>query len=216
MNNKLKELLEWIDVIKNFSIDLLDNREMYRRYIEIIKNNPEIQNPFDYHKWTLRNYGDAVAMRIRSQLSGEGITLMGLLLQIKKHPEAITRTWHSTLYEPLQLAEGLNINFAGADFDKFAGKGAHFDSSIAEKDIEALHKLGDNIKLYVDKRLAHFVAKAKVTDIKYADLDKFIDEFEAIAIRYICLLTGGGYSQLAPIPQYDSEAIFTKPWIKQS
>ncbi|HUD45164.1 MAG TPA: hypothetical protein VMR41_06475 [Patescibacteria group bacterium] len=215
MNAKLKELLEWIEVVKNFSFDLLDNRKMYQRYIEIINANPEIRNPFDYHRWTLRNYGDAVAMRIRSQLDPKGITLMGLLHQLKNNPTAISRTWHSTLYTPLHLADGLDINFAGADFNKFAGKGEYFDKSIAEKDIESLHELGKNIELYVNKRLAHYVVKAKINDVTYADLDKFIDEYENIAKRYICLLTGAGFDQLSSIAQYDQELIFTKPWIKK-
>lgn len=214
-NQKLNEMLKWVEIIKNFSITLLDNREMYHRYVEIVKANPDIQYPLSWHWWILKNYGDAIAMRIRGQLDAKGITLMGLLELIKKNPDAITREWHATTYTPLQLAEGLEINFAGADFDKYAGRGAIFDKAIAEQDIAKLKQLGTNTESYVNKRLAHFVAHAKINDVTFNELDAFIDEFESIAKRYVVLLTGSHYEQFAPIPQYDQDIVFTKPWIKR-
>ena len=214
---KLQEWIVWGNEIKDFTMRLLSKRAIFKRYMEIVKTNPEIQNPDDFHRWAFVNYGESVASKIRAQLDPNGITIRRLLKDIQRHPGIITRSWYTSMYEPIQLNEFMmEINFGDSDFSKVGGEGDTFDVSIAKTDEDNLIILGANIKNYVDKRIAHNLTQVNnVKDITMNEINGFIDKYEEIVIKYILLFTASGHPSLLPTWQYDWEKIFTKPWIKE-
>ena len=83
-------------------------------------------------------------------------------------------------------------------------------------DINKLNSLGNHIEKYATRRLAHNSKKPIQYDPTYADLTKFINEFEQIIKKYILLFTASAYESLLPVWQYDWAEIFTKAWIDKS
>ena len=93
--------IEWIRVIHKNVQDLLTSQQMYKSYLEIVKNNPEIQSPIDFHDWVRKNYASSVASHIRRELDmgSDVISLMKLLSEIKEDPQCITKKWFESLYK---------------------------------------------------------------------------------------------------------------------
>ena len=91
--------------------------------MEIVKNNPEIQSPRDFHDWVRKNYASAVAIHIRRELDigSDVVSLKRLLTQIQKNPQIITKEWFKSMYK------GSNAeDFAGGDFQNVARVGEIF------------------------------------------------------------------------------------------
>jgi len=85
--------IEWITIIHNNIEELLTSQHIYKTYLEIVKNNPEIQSPRDFHDWVRKNYASAVAIHIRRELDigSDVVSLKRLLTQIQKNPQIITK-----------------------------------------------------------------------------------------------------------------------------
>jgi len=205
--NYLNKWDRWVDSIHKDVEKLLSNREIYRRYLEIVKNNQEIQSPSDFHIWVRENYVASVVTAIRRQLDTrkDVISLMRLLTEIRSHNQILSRDWHKNAHQ---------YDWADADFTNVAGNGAFFAKEIAEEDIKQLESLGKSIQEYTHKYIAHKSKDQMKKLPTFNDVDKFIEKLEEITKKYILLFTASGYAGLLPIWQYDWEEIFRKKWIK--
>ena len=214
-NEKLLKWIRWIDVIRKDTENILLNKDIHNRYLEIVKTNKEIQSPSDFHEWTIRNYASYVVMAIRRQLDNDNgvISLKRLLTELKESPQLLTKAWFRTLYSGISNNGRIPMEvFADGDFECHAGKLEHFDPAIAEADIAQLETLGKAITRYANKQIAHRT-KVEAT-LTFSEINKCLDEFGSIVKKYILLLTASGYDSLTPVFQYDWEVIFTKVWIK--
>lgn len=208
MKQKLEKWLRWLDIIQKDTEDLLDKRHIFSGYIEIVKNNTNIQDPSDFHWWVRDNYVASIAMCIRRQVDTDPdvITLGKLLKEIQNEPQVITKAWHRSLYK------NLGPDMADKDFEDIAGNGIFFDPAVAERDLKKLVDLAENITKFADRTIAHN-SKQPIPVVKFRDLDAFIEEFEKMLIKYILLFTGSGYIGILPTRQYDWEKIFYHKWI---
>ena len=209
MKQKLEKWLKWLDIIQKDAEDLLDKKHIFSRYIEIVKNNPNIQEPSDFHWWVRDNYVASIAMCIRKQIDTDPdvVTLGKLLTEIQKAPQIITKEWHRSLYK------NLGSRYADQAFWEIAGKGDFFDPAVAESDFKKLSKLAEGVTKFADRRIAH-KSKQPIPVVKFKEIDVFLEEFEKILIKYILLFTGSGYVGILPTRQYDWERIFYNTWIK--
>lgn len=212
---KFIKWLRWVDVIHKDTESVLLNKSIHGRYLEIVKENIDIQSPSDFHEWTIRNYGSYVVMAIRRQLDVDDdvISLKRLLTEIKDSPQLLTKQWFRSLYSNSDNNLPIPIeSFADGDFESHAGSMEHFDPAIAEADLLKLETLGKTITHYANKQIAH---RTKVkTRVTFSEINAFLEEFENILKKYILLFTASGYTSLTPVFQYDWEVIFTKVWIK--
>jgi hypothetical protein len=199
----------WIDSIHKDVEKLLSDREIYRRYLEIVKNNREIQSPADFHIWVRENYVASVVTAIRRQLDTrkDVVSLMRLLIEIRNHNQILSRDWYKNTHQ---------YDWADVDFTNVAGNGTFFDNKIADEDIKQLELLGKSIQEYSHKYVAH-KSKDQMKKIPtFDDVDKFIEKLEEITKKYILLFTASGYTGLLPTWQYDWDIIFKEKWIKES
>lgn len=205
----LKKWLKWVEEIRDETEDMLASQHIYKTYIEIVKNNPKIQSPSDFHDWARRNYATAVVMYIRRQLdaSSDSVSLKTLLLELEKNPQFLTKQWHRKLYKIL------GDDYADQDFKKIVGNGDYFNPEVARKDMQKLEEIGSHIQLFATRRFAHKSVRLIVKEPTYNDLDKFLKEFEEIVIKYILLFTASGHESLTPTWQYYWTEIFTHKWI---
>lgn len=208
MKQKLEKWLRWIEIVHKDTEDLLDNQYIFSKYIEIIKGNPKIQEPSDFHWWVRNNYVSSVAMSVRRQIDTDPdvITLGKLLKEMVESPQTLTKAWHRTLYK------NLGPSWADKAFEDIAGNGEFFDPEVAKNDFEKLVNLSEGITKFADRRIAH-KSKQPIPDVKFKEMNDFIEEFENMLKKYILLFTGSGYVQLRPEYQYDWEEIFYHKWI---
>ena len=209
MQQKLEKWLIWIETIHKDAEQLLQSQYIFATYLEIVKNNPDIESPSDFHWWTRDNYVSYITMSIRRQAEWKDpdiVSLGKLLHEIQESPEIVTRKWYISTFQ---------YDWGDTDFTKVAGTGECFDPAIAQKDLDTLTTLSQNITKFADRKIAHN-SKQPVPTVKFEEVDTFIAEFEKILKKYILLFTASGYTGLRPIHQYDWEEIFTKPWIKKS
>ena len=214
-DQKFLKWIKWIDLIHKDTESILLNKDIHQRYLEIVKENTDIQSPSDFHEWSIRNYGSYVVMAIRRQLDSDNdvISLKRLLTELKDSPQLLTKQWFRSLYASSDNNLPIPMeSFADGDFESHAGSMEHFDSAIAETDLLKLETLGKTITHYANKQIAH---RTKVeTSVTFSEINAFLDEFENILKKYILLFTASGYTSLTPVFQYDWEVIFTKVWIK--
>ena len=179
--------------------------------MEIVRNNPAIQTPIDFHDWVRKHNESSVAIHIRRELDtgSDVISLKKLLTEIQNNPQVVTKEWFRSLYKDSNAED-----FADGDFKTVAGERNFFDSKIATQDIAKLEALGKHINDYATFRIAHNIEKPIAKKPTYDDLDVFIKEYESIVKKYILLFTASCYTSLTTTWQYDWEEIFTKPWIK--
>jgi hypothetical protein len=70
-NPRFSKWIKWINLIHKDTESILLNKTINGRYLDIVKNNTDIQSPPDFHEWTIRNYGSYVVMAIRRQLDSD-------------------------------------------------------------------------------------------------------------------------------------------------
>lgn len=185
---------------------LEDHLLIFKEYVALVNAAPKkVRSPFNFHDFVRRQHGVAVALFIRRQLDTKYNSLYHLLSELIKHHDLITYQWFLSEYK---------YDWASADFKQFTKDGIHLDSSIPTKDRKLLTQLGSKIDSYVDQKLAHRSNNTPLV-ATFNDIDKFLKEFETILKKYILLFTGSGYTQIAPIYQYEWRTIFYYPWVKK-
>lgn len=223
-NPKLIKWLSWIDETHRETQNLLIKTYLYDQYVEIVKANKEIQDPRDFHDWSMHNYFDSALMCIRriTDTHKDAVSLMRLLLELKDNPELITKDFYLRDYQKGEVdKEGMPDPHAwthalGDDIfkEKFGGGGNVLLASVVESDIQELEKQIVVVENFIDNTLAHRNkgSKGKQT-LQTKDARAAIEAIEQTAIKYIDLMGRGSYGELTPVYQYNPEEIFLKPWI---
>ncbi|CCF84236.1 hypothetical protein [Nitrolancea hollandica] len=214
IKSQYDDWLERIVDISNHAAGLLRRREIFREYQDMINVNAKIHRPPDFHNWVKMNYADSIVMSIRRELDYGPTTgsLRRLLEEIRDNYELITRQAYINRWvedAPDETA------IADACFTELAGNGSTFDPRIAIADIKVLDALGSDIKKYVNKNIAHREKINKPIKLTYEKLHKFIDDYEAVVIKYHSLLTGDGYSTLLPVSINNWKIIFHESRIEK-
>lgn len=177
--------------------------------MQIVKNNPSIQNPIDFHDWARGNYAIAMSILVRKQVEGGSIGIRKLVNEIKSTPQDLNLSWYESLY-----SKGIRP-FAESTFITLAGGIPHISEGVLMADIKCLENIYSRVGQYASKKIAHNTG-FKFTQLPtYNDLDEAILELERIGLRYIQLLSGNGINTLEPVWQYDWTNIFKEKWIKQ-
>ncbi len=217
--SEFEEYFRWIDEIKKETIEILDQREIYREYLRIVENNKKILNPPTFHFWIRRNYAHSVAMGIRRQLDTRrgSISLRRFLQKLRENSTHFTKKRYTNFYMA-KLSPGENIDFlqsrASKNFEKFFGRLDFLDKSIVWADEMKLKELRKKISNYADKIVAHQLGANLEKLPTLNDLDESIDELENIVEKYLLLIGGKSYC-LVPTHQENWKEVLTRPWIKR-
>ncbi len=224
LDHKLQKWLRWIEEIQDDTTALLNKTDLYDRYVAVVKANPGIQDPVDFHTWIMRNYFESALMAIRrlTDTHSDTISLMNLLRDIKASPELITKEFRLRDYKKgtvdengLPDADAWTYALGSESFKRdFCNGGEKLDAKVVELDMKELGAQIQIVETFIDNTLAHKNKGSKgKQSIKTSEVRKAIGYIEKIAIKYINLLGSGGYSNLTPVYQFDPEDVFRKPWI---
>jgi hypothetical protein len=154
----------------------------------------------------------AIAVRRQADTDSRVITLGRLLTEINKDAERITRPVLAAIWKPDDPLDERDLD---AKFSEFSGGCRHFDSAIAQADLEALRDGAAKVSSYADRHLAHLDA----TPLPVEQLPSVDDLHAAIGVigdlfrRYQLLLTAADMPSLVPILQPDWMAPFRQSWI---
>lgn len=115
-NNLIKELTKKLEEIKNDFIGndtyvvggVLENRFLFDRLVEIIKNNPKIDKPNIFLDYIKINYVTAVIIAICRQIDryNNSVSLINFLYEVYNNSEKITKKWFSSQYKIIGISHG--------------------------------------------------------------------------------------------------------------
>ena len=210
-----------IDHVRGQLGDLLWQREQIRRIGEMIDANPRLlasPKPFlwDARRW----YMSFAVMRVRSQADNDEdvYSLRRVLEEMRGHPEVFNRDYALELVQSDGRYRGSDFEQSLADsiWKHFSTDSGDFDTAALDADLEHLENISRDVRKLANKSIAHVTKQGILSEPKltFNDLDKCIDAFDAITVKYIMLLTGGGYSggTLMPTEQFDWYEEFTFAW----
>jgi len=194
----------------------LENRFVFNRLVEIIKDNPKIDKPNIFLDYIKINYVTAIVVAICRHIdrNSNSVSLINFLDDIYKNAKKITKEWFASQYKTIEATRGNN------DFEKYFGNLEYVDPGIVYTDIGNLLFYTKEIKKFRHKKVAHLDRNEKIKfDIDFNTLNKVIDLIEEIIKKYYLLLTQSGTNELLPInilcfrnDRSDDEDIFCVPW----
>lgn len=220
-DKKLVKWISWVGVLHNECEDLKIKSYFYREYLEVVKNNPVIGSPQDFHIWVTKNYYESALMSIRRLTDNHRgtISLINLLTEIKSEPDHISKEWYLSSCDNNE-AKIDNMpttrDFAEDYFNStFTDNKKELSISKINNDIIFIETAESKLSIFIDNCLAHKnVGNKGKSVIKTKDIEDTIIQVENIIIKYLDLFGKGSFVTLEPTYQYDWKIIFTKPWIK--
>jgi hypothetical protein len=227
----------WIDTIHKDVTDLVIGRHIFWEVQAIIKGNPKIRKPSSFYGWLGMTFTAWGSMVVRRQLDNDSPSLKKLLSEMVIKPEVLSRERYVTAYATtlmgpsertvrdtsadshmqggayaLGRAEAEQI--ANRSFDVLAGLGGpHVPGSRIERDISQLREVGERVKVFADKRIAHLVDLQPTSVPTFDDLDGCVKLLEKFVLKYELILKRSAPESLLPTWQYNWKAIFYEPWI---
>ena len=201
----------WLEEILADIRELLISRDIFWEMQQIIKANPRIHTPNAFFRWMARIYGNDAAIGIRRQQDiddrNKPITLSRLLKDIQNNPQVLSRDRYVALYREDMKELGHR------NFDEIVGGGRDYiNPEMVSNDLEQLGDKAQNIKGYVNKRIAHFDKYPPRELPTFKEVDECLELFEDLLKKYLLIFRAATY-EILPIRNYDWKQIFREPWI---
>jgi hypothetical protein len=215
LDQRRARLSDWIEIIKSDVQGLLLDQFIFYELQKIVRDNPRFtESPGLFTRWMASGFAQASAVGIRRQARydkryEDNICLKRFLVEIKNHPELITRQSYLDLYK----AQNAPIELGEADFDKVAGVGNdQLPQALIVMHIDELKNASDAVATYVNRRIAHHDGRGAVIPT-FGDLKAALATMEKLALLYLRLVQGPMWDHLLPTFGYDWTAIFRFPWL---
>ncbi len=197
-----------LEIISGEITEILYKEDVFTR-ITIPKLKESGTDPHIRTTVTKSHYSDmltSVRRQITSDQKSPEVSLMKLLLRMKKNNTLITKDWYvkewltdsSLLKDNPELA-GFIRGIPTAEFKSHFGD-QFLDTAIIDKDIEILSEATSEIKAYVDKAIAHRDPSVP-NPPSFEKYNNALRELDRIAKKYILLLKQVGMSSLKPVLQ---------------
>jgi hypothetical protein len=204
----------WLRESEEDLITVAWNRAIYRQLGEIGDANPNIpESAFFEFLGEAYATSQTVAIRRQADLDHRSMSFARLLEVIRRrNPSPFTRERYLAHFEDDHAREWGEDRWA----TRWAGEvGDHVDPAVVASDLADLLAAVEPIRVYVNQHVAHR-DRLRSAPATFADVDRAIDAFEALVGPYGDLIRGAGLTQLEPTPQYDWQAPFRVPWIRDS
>jgi hypothetical protein len=191
---------------------------IFKLVCAVFHTNPELlAEGFDVFSWLVENYVDASLMLVRRELDKQAGTenLRNLLDDIIEHPEVLTRSRHTAAWPVAESGRASEV-FDSWKPLKVTGSPErdHIDPQVIRSDLEGVCAAAEQIRLYAERTRAHrTVVDGIGTPIPFKELHRAIADICRTVEKYYELLTGVSVVQWEPVPQFDTMAVFMKPWV---
>ena len=235
---KLKKWLKWMEVIQTEIQKLLRDTNMFWEVQDIIRENPRIQKPSAFYSYLGRTYLSHALAGLRRQIKPQkdSISVVGLLDEIAKNPEELSRNYYRSLYANPDGPDISQIEMEGRegleemgitdtsqlkdliqmdDFARYAdANGEHVCPKMVKDDLKRLKSALEKHEEFADKRIAHWDKNEPDVIPKFGELDDCIKLLDKIYVKYHLLFHAESIETLMPTYQYEWKKIFLEPWLK--
>jgi len=204
----------WMKTIHDDLRQLCTWKMVFCRLEQIVDQNPSLQANEAVCEFLKVAYASTVAMGVRRQvkIDPQSISLMRLFSEIKEDPEILSRERYKAHFDGSDM-----LPLADEMFDEFAGAGgAHVDPNLVERDMKHLAARAQAVEDFADRCVAHLDTRGPKFETTYFDLNGCVDYIENLYLRYYSLFRACTLYRVLPVFQYDWEAAFKEPWIRES
>ena len=201
----------WLDILQKEVIDLRVSQHIFWEVQEIIRANPRINIGSSFYEWMGSMYVAAMSVAVRRQVDEDkaSVSFLRLLKEVKRYPKVLSRSRYKS-----RFTNPAPENYKNGSFDKLAGPGRdHVDPAVVEAEIADLRTKTDELRKYVNKRVAHYDKAHFGRFPTFQDLDDAIDYLEVLLKRYMNLFRAIHLGSALPVWQYDWKKVFRYPWI---
>ena len=208
-----KKWQKWATAIKKDLHCLCGYQEIFRKFSEVIDGNTEhiTRNGGQrFCQFVARCYGTFAAMAVRRHVKkrdSRSISLMRLLDQIAVCADQCTLAF----YREQHAGDDDCGEWIAGTFMGFSGNGNTVSPKHVEQDMKSLRDVARNLQDVADRQIAHLDKAGCDVRITLDEIVRAVDEFESIARKYICFLTGDYFVSLAPHYQGNWTGIFEVP-----
>ena len=235
---KLKKWRKWMKTIEKEIYGLVVDANMFWEVQDIIRENPRIQKPSAFYSYLGRTYLSHALAGLRRQIKPQkdSISFVGLLDDIAKNPEELSRSYYRSLcshpdgvdisqieMEGQKALEEVGITSTSQlkdliqmdDFGPYADtSGEHVCPKMVKADLKALKLAVEKHEEFADKRIAHWDKGEPSIIPKFGELDDCIKLLDKMYVKYHLLFFAEGTDTLMPTYQYEWKKIFLEPWLK--
>ena len=215
-SQKLKKWLRWMETIHDEILGLVQDANMFWEVQDIIRGNPRIQKPSAFYSYLARTYSSHALAGLRRQikLHKDSISFVGLLDEIAKNPEELSRSYFDSLCSypnGPDLCQVIKMD----DFAPYAdASGAHVCPQMAKADRARLESAVKTHEAFADKRVAHWDKREPEVVPTFGELDDCIKLLDETYVKYHLLFHAESMDTLMPTYQYEWKSIFREPWLK--
>ena len=226
-NNEYNEISKWethivkdwrrqFEHIRKEAVCLVRNKHTYVEVRNIIARNDTARKPSKFHSLFTEGYIALSLLRVRrlcSETKGD-ISLRNLFKDMKRHNHEVSLDRFIRLYIEDSDDKQFDREEAIRIFEEICGRGNKvLPISVIRKHESKLIENTQLITNYATKFYAHR-SNEDIDKIPiFGDLDKAIDEIEAVIMNYSLLLKGSRPLSLFPEPQYNWKQIFYQAWL---
>ncbi len=234
---KLKKWLRWMETVHEEILGLLRDTSMFWEVQDIIRANPRIQKPSTFYRYLGRTYLSHALSSLRRQVkpNKDSISLIGLLDDIAKNPEQLSRSYYRSLcshpdgpdiYQTesegrTTLAEAgitdssqLKKLIKMGNFAQYAdASGKHVCPQMVKADRDELKSAVEACEGFADKRIAHWDNDEPEDVPTFGELDECIKLLDKTYVKYHLLFYAEGMSTLLPTYQCNWKKVFLEPWL---
>ena len=234
---KLKKWRKWMKAIEKEIYGLVVDANMFWEVQGIIRENPRIQRPSAFYSYLGRTYLSHALSGLRRQIKPQkdSISFVGLLEDIAKNPEELSRSYYRSLCAypdgpdisqiEMESRGGLKEvgitetsqqkNLIKDDFARCAdASGKHVCPKMVKDDIDKLKKAAKAYEDFADKRIAHWDKDNPTVIPTFGELDDCLKLLDKTYVKYHLLFYAESIDTLMPTYQYEWKTIFLEPWLK--
>jgi hypothetical protein len=216
LDEQRARLKEWLDCIDGNVTEAVDNQHMFWEVKEIIRSNPKLQNASsDFYRWMDLMFAHSTVLAVRRQLDHDerSVSLYLFLVELKKFPALISRSYHRSLYSgpSAEVAD----HQAKSTYDREVGENAdELNVNTIQQEIDSLNTASENLRDYANHAVAHTNALGLERPVpSFRDLGEWLALLEKLVLRYVLLLNASRRDSLVSEFQDDWKRVFRIPWI---
>ena len=196
------------------------------------------KEPSAFYRYLGRTYLSHALAGLRRQIKPQkdSISFVGLLDEIAKNPEELSRSYYRSLcadpdgpdlsqteMEGREELKELGITSNSQlknliqmdDFAPYADvSGEHVCPKMVKDDIDKLKKAAKACEDFADKRIAHWDKDEPDVIPIFGELDDCIKLLDKTYVKYHLLFYAESIDTLMPTYQYEWKKIFLEPWLK--
>ena len=212
---KLEKWLKWMETIQSEIQRLLQDTHIFWEVQDIIRENPRIQKPSAFYRYLGRTYLSHALSGLRRQIKPQkdSISFVGLLDDIAKNPEELSRSYYRSL-----CANPDGPDVSQIEIDDFAlyadASGEHVCPQMVKDDLDALKSAVEKQEEFADKWIAHWDKDEPDVISKFGELDDCIKLLDKTYVKYHLLFYAESIDTLMPTYQYEWKKIFLESWLK--